>query len=94
MPSQKNLIIIAAVVIAVVLGLFIWYYQSSRPTSPPFPTVRTEPTPTVPPTAEVPKSLGSEIYEKSNNPVAGKLPESNPVGNANPLEGAYNNPFQ
>lgn len=37
--------------------------------------------------------LGSNIYEKASNPVSGQLPETvAPV--ANPLENAYQNPFE
>lgn len=37
--------------------------------------------------------IGGEIFQKIQNPVAGKLPESNVGGNVNPLSGAYKNPF-
>ncbi|MDO8521491.1 MAG: hypothetical protein Q7S52_05245 [bacterium] len=37
------------------------------------------------------ESLGGALYEKANNPLEDKLPEQSPV--ANPIDGAYKNPF-
>ncbi len=37
--------------------------------------------------------IGGEIYDKVQNPIANKLPESSVGGNVNPISGAYKNPF-
>lgn len=46
-------------------------------------------------------TLGSEIFEKTQNPLGGKLPDTNPFADqpnpfgdkTNPIEKAYTNPF-
>ena len=38
-------------------------------------------------------SLGADIANKAQNPLGDKLPETNPAGAINPIEGAYQNPF-
>ena len=46
-------------------------------------------------------SLGGEIFEKTQNPLGGKLPDANPFDDqpnpfgdkTNPIEKAYTNPF-
>jgi len=89
MQDKKNLLIIAAVVIVVVAALILWFYQTQRTTAPQGPS-----TAGAPPGAGEPKTLGEEIFEKSQNPVADKLQTVNPAGRANPLEGVYKNPFE
>lgn len=38
-------------------------------------------------------SLGEQIYAKTQNPLEGKLPETNPFAKVNPFKGVYKNPF-
>ncbi len=38
--------------------------------------------------------LGAQVYEQTQNPVAGQVPSTNPFDKpANPIEGSYTNPF-
>ncbi|MBI4039280.1 hypothetical protein HY388_00440 [Candidatus Daviesbacteria bacterium] len=39
-------------------------------------------------------NLGSQIFEKTQNPVQDKIPETNPFTKVNPFKGVYKNPFQ
>ncbi len=39
-------------------------------------------------------SLGSQIFEKTKNPIQDKIPETNPFAKVNPFKGVYKNPFQ
>ena len=49
-----------------------------------------------PKTETPPESLGSELYEKTQNPVQDAVPETNPFKEtgSNPLEESYKNPFE
>ena len=38
-------------------------------------------------------SLGGQIFQQVQNPIQEKLPDTNPMENANPIQGAYTNPF-
>ena len=43
---------------------------------------------------EVP-TLGSEIFEKTKNPLGGQVPDANPFKDQrNPLDSIYQNPFE
>lgn len=52
-------------------------------------------------TSQEAPTLGSEIFEKTQNPLGGKLPDTNPFDDqpnpfgdkTNPIEKAYTNPF-
>ena len=39
-------------------------------------------------------NLGGQIFEKTQNPIEGKIPEANPFTKVNPFKGVYKNPFQ
>lgn len=39
-------------------------------------------------------SLGEQIYNKTQNPLEDKLPETNPFAKINPFKGVYKNPFE
>lgn len=40
-------------------------------------------------------SLGSEIFDKTQNQLQGRVPDTNPFKNQkNPLDGLYQNPFE
>ena len=87
---NKKLILpiaIGLVLVVFLIWYFVFYKKSAAPTT-------TGGAPIVPREASTPansQSLGSELYEKSKNPIGDKLPETNPV--PNPLEGVYKNPF-
>lgn len=86
--SQKNNVItMVAIVVAVVLILLgVWWWQKDQ---------KTEIAPGEPIGEEKPAGLGSELYESVNNPVEGKVPETNPFKTeTNPLKDVYKNPFE
>lgn len=39
-------------------------------------------------------NLGEQIYKEVQNPISGKIPETNPFSKVNPFKGVYKNPFQ
>ncbi len=39
-------------------------------------------------------NLGTKIFEKTQNPIQDKIPETNPFSKVNPFKGVYKNPFQ
>ncbi|MDP3973765.1 MAG: hypothetical protein Q8P92_02945 [Candidatus Daviesbacteria bacterium] len=39
-------------------------------------------------------SLGAQIFEKTQNPIQDKIPETNPFAKVNPFKGVYKNPFE
>lgn len=85
---QKKYIIISSIALVIVIFLLIWlvvFIQSARRSQVVAPQKKT------PSTTDA--SLGGQIFEKTQNPLQGKLPDTNPVKNANPIEGAYTNPF-
>ncbi len=80
---KKNIwIIIIALVVAVALADFYVFIRSHKK-SLPLPSSQKAPT------------LGGTIFEKTRNPLKGKLPEINPFkGQKNPLDVIYKNPFK
>ncbi len=72
---------IAILLLVIVAGL--WYVRRTPVVSP---EAGSSPAPE--------QSLGGQIYEQSNNPIAGKVETSNPAENANPLKEVYKNPFE
>jgi len=79
--------IILAVLLLVLIGLFVsiyfFYPYSDEPISP----VNTGARP------NTQNDLGATLYEKAQNPIEGQLPETAaPI--ANPLDNAYKNPFE
>lgn len=84
--STRVLWIGVVVALLVVAGLVYWLY--TKPVAPPAPLAE-------PPAggALAQPDLGSDVYEKAANPVAGELPETvAPL--PNPLEEIYKNPFE
>lgn len=39
-------------------------------------------------------NLGSQIFDKTQNPLEDKIPETNPFAKLNPFKGVYKNPFE
>ena len=78
-PKPVLIGIIAALIIAA--GFGFWYWQS-RKAAPEEPAV-----------AEVKDGLGAQAFNKTQNPLANELPETNPFQvNTNPFK-AQTNPF-
>ncbi|TSC82050.1 MAG: hypothetical protein G01um101420_580 [Parcubacteria group bacterium Gr01-1014_20] len=82
--SKRNIIITAVVAILIVI-LVLSYLAAQKS---PAQTDQGEGAGDTPS-----ESLGAEIGDKAQNPVKGELPDTNPVGGANPIDGAYQNPF-
>lgn len=83
--SKPKLIVIAIVIGVVAVGILYWHFYARTNGAKPAPAARTS--------APAAGGLGSEVYEKSANPVSGKIPQTAaPV--PNPIENAYKNPFQ
>lgn len=87
--KEKYIISIIVFILAIAVAYLAWFVnRSSAP----------EPEPVLAPLAQEPApppepSLGGDIYEQVENPVKDKIPESaSPV--ANPIGGAYKNPFE
>ena len=79
--GAKPLIIIGAVVVLVGAGLGFWFWSKSKQA----PVSQTQEAPT----------LGSQIFEKTQNTLEGKVPDANPFKNQkNPLDVIYKNPFE
>ena len=76
---SKFLIIIIVVIIAALAGGY-WYWSRSDQASSP---------------SEEAPTLGSEIFDKTQNPLGGKLPDTNPFKDQkNPFDTIYKNPFE
>ncbi|MBI2098954.1 hypothetical protein HYT45_00885 [Candidatus Uhrbacteria bacterium] len=80
MSFKSKPIILVSIVVAVIIAVAgFWYWSKSKQ---------------APPSEEV-SSLGSEIFEKTQNPLEGKVPDTNPFKNQkNPLDAIYQNPFE
>ena len=79
---KVNLLIIglAIFIVLVILVVGIWYWFGDKQF---FSQTQEAPT------------LGGEIFEKTQNPIGGKLPDTNPFKNQkNPLDSLYKNPFE
>ena len=47
------------------------------------------------PSSEEGSSLGSEIFDQTQNPIEGNVPDANPFKDQkNPLDSLYQNPFE
>lgn len=77
--EKRALVAIIVAVILAIAGFFYWknYYQP--PAKETTPAEGTD--------------LGSEVFRKTTNPVAGELPETTAPA-PNPLQNIYKNPFQ
>ncbi len=83
---KKEMILIVLAVFLV--GAIIVYWYITSPLERPLQSNQ----PVLAPTTET-QTLGSDIYEKSSNPIKDQLPGTqNPV--SNPLENLYQNPFK
>ena len=98
--TNPKLVLLAAAIMLVLVAIGVYWYLI-KPASTPIPssvpgnTAQNAPAaaPALAATTTGGQDIGSSIYEKAANPVQDKLPDTvAPV--ANPLEGAYKNPFQ
>ncbi len=74
--------IVAIVVAVVIVAAGFWYWQSKQ-------------TPEQAPSSPEAPTLGSEIFDKTQNPLGGQVPSTNPFKDQkNPLDTIYKNPFE
>lgn len=91
--KQKTIILIAIAVLVIVAGVALWYWSASRrieaPREPQTLTKELSP-------AEAKDTLGGQILGKTQNPLEGELPATNPFEKTetNPLKDIYRNPFE
>ena len=88
--NSKIKLIVLAVLVVLLIAAGAWYWLQRK--AAPAVTYTPE---------KVAGGLGSNIFEKSQNPIVDKLPETNPFGRtgvnffeANPLKALYKNPFE
>ncbi len=95
--QKKYYILTVAIALIMVILLLVWFavffIQLIRPNQVIEQQKQSTTTPNTKPTSTTNASLGSQIYQKTQNPLQKKLPDTNPVKNANPIQGAYTNPF-
>lgn len=91
-PIKKYGIMVILAAVIFLVGYFIIY-----PTVKPVPTpeiIRQKIVPVSEGVApETKASLGGEIFDKANNPIKGKVPESAPAVKS-PIGDVYKNPFK
>ncbi len=80
---------IPVLALVVIVGFLVYqYYKSVRPSFAPETNTATESAQTTAYT-----DIGTEAFEKAQNPIADTLPET-AATIANPIEGIYKNPFE
>jgi hypothetical protein len=90
--TGRNVTVTIVVALVIAAAGFLYYWYLVRTSALPRGAPLSQETPSVPAEA-APADLGSKLYEKAANPVAGELPETlAPV--PNPVEGIYKNPFE
>ena len=75
------------VLVTLLLAASLWYWQKNKP---------------APPRQEEGSSLGVELFEKTQNPLKERLPDTNPfaadtnpfAASVNPFKAEYKNPFR
>ncbi|MEK7193699.1 MAG: hypothetical protein AAB652_02820 [Patescibacteria group bacterium] len=88
--KEGKLIIVAVIIVLVVLTAWYFLQKQSATQAPLFDGANQAPSST----PDASQSLGGELYQKSSNPIGDKLPATNnPIKDANPIEGLYQNPF-
>ncbi len=91
--KEKYIISIIIFILAIAVAYLAWYVNGRPQTPPTAAPVLAPVAKEVAPSPEAKASLGGGIYEQAKNPIKGKIPENvSPV--ANPIGGAYKNPFE
>lgn len=79
MAQNRTRLIALAVLAATLVAAGVWYWQR-QPLAPPPETPA--------------QTIGSELFEKAQNPLKGELPQTNPFkAETNPFKNAETNPF-
>lgn len=87
--TKKELLVSLIVVVVAAAGFGVWYWQKVQSEQENTPTGNEEPI------APQPAGLGAELFDRSQNPLNEKMPETNPFANeTNPMKDVYKNPFE
>ncbi|GEM_PF-4204853 len=85
----KKSIILTVVIVLIIGGIGFWYWQSRNAAmAPGTGTGQSLNTPAASVTQEASKSMGATIFEKTQDQLTTKLPETNP------LKRVIKNPFE
>ena len=78
--KSKPLILVSIIAAVIIIaGVGFWYWSKSKQA----------------PSSQGAPSLGSEIFDKTQNPLEGQVPDANPFKDQkNPLDAIYQNPFE
>lgn len=91
--KQKMSIIGAIAILVIAAGVVFWYMSANRRMENPLKqqTLTKELSP-----EEAQDTLGGQILGKTQNPIEGELPATNPFEETetNPLKDIYRNPFE
>ncbi len=87
--GDRKAMVISVAVIVLIAAVIVFAYlrfatQTAEPILPDLSTQEKE---------SADASLGGEIYGEASNPVKGRIPDAGSPA-ANPIEGAYQNPFE
>ena len=76
---NSRMIILIVVLVAAIAAGGFWYWSKNKQA----------------PSSQEAPSLGSEIFDKTQNPLEGQVPDANPFKDQkNPLDTIYKNPFE
>jgi len=84
--SMQKKVLVGVGVAVILAGIILWWWQAQN-AQDAVPSLGNQA-----PAAGT--SLGENLLEKAQNPLADKLPVVNPGAGVNPLEGSYKNPFE
>lgn len=89
--KQKTIIIAVTAALIIATGIGFWYWQSKNVTPQTTTALFNQLSP-----AEAKDTLGGQILGKTQNPLEGELPPTNPFEKTetNPLKDVYRNPFE
>ncbi|OGZ05785.1 MAG: hypothetical protein A2942_00815 [Candidatus Lloydbacteria bacterium RIFCSPLOWO2_01_FULL_50_20] len=78
--KSKPLILVSIIAAVIIIaGVGFWYWSKNKQSS----------------RSEEASSLGGQIFDKTQNPLEGQVPDANPFKNQkNPLDSIYQNPFE
>ena len=77
--KSKPIILVYIVIAVIIAAAGFWYWSKSKRTPPP----------------EEASSLGGQIFDKTQNPLEGQVPDANPFKDQkNPLDAIYQIPFE
>ncbi|MBI4094224.1 MAG: hypothetical protein HY436_00255 [Candidatus Liptonbacteria bacterium] len=86
--NKGQQIIVGIVVVVALLLLLYWLFVARKIAPPAAPGVG------IGVESREDASLGSELFERSQNPLSGRLDTINPTDTLNPLGGIRVNPFE